>query len=241
VPEGLLPNNFVNKGEKKMEKQQKRVNVRYLTELALLIALQFVMRMVGLGRVPVGPLYMSFLTVPIAVGAILLGPLAGGVLGAVFGGLSFYDAITGVSVMTGAFFAVDPLNTFVLCVGTRVLVGVCAGWIFRLLHLVDRKARICHWLGALATPVLNTVFFMGYIVMVFYQTEFVQKLVADKGAANPLMFVILLVGVQGLIEAVVCAAVGGAVTKGVSVALGRGEQNKTVKESAEQPKPDELL
>jgi uncharacterized membrane protein len=144
-----------------MEKQQKRVDVRYLTELALLIALQFVMRMVGLGRVPVGPLYMSFLTVPIAVGAILLGPLAGGVLGAVFGGLSFYDAITGVSVMTGAFFAVDPLNTFVLCVGTRVLVGVCAGWIFRLLHLVDRKGRFCHWVGALATPVLNTVFSTG--------------------------------------------------------------------------------
>jgi hypothetical protein len=118
---------------------------------------------------------------------------------------------------------------------------VCAGWIFRLLHLVDRKGRFCHWVGALATPVLNTVFFMGYIVMVFYQTEFVQKLVADKGAANPLMFVILLVGVQGLIEAVVCAAVGGAVTKGVSVALGRGEQTKAAKESTEQAKPDELL
>ena len=55
------------------------------------------------------------------------------------------------------------------------------------------------------------------------------------------MFVILLVGVQGLIEAVVCAAVGGAVTKGVSVALGRGEQTKAAKESTEQAKPDELL
>ena len=226
---------------KTLEKKQNRVDVRYLTELALLIAVQFVMRMVGLGRVPVGPLYMSFLTVPIAVGAILLGPLAGGVLGAVFGGLSFYDAVTGVSVMTGAFFAVDPLNTFILCVGMRVLVGVLAGWIFRLLHAVDRGEKVCYLLGALATPVLNTVLFMGYIVAVFYQTEFVQTLVADKGAANPLMFVILLVGVQGLIEAVVCAAVGGAVTKGVSVALGRGEQTKTAKESAEQAKPDELL
>ena len=226
-----------------MEKKQKRVNVRYLTQLALLIALQFVMRMVGLGRVPVGPLYMSFLTVPIAVGAILLGPLAGAVLGGVFGALSFYDAVTGVSVMTGAFFATDPLNTFVLCVGTRVLVGVCAGWLFRILHFVDRKERICHWIGALATPVLNTVFFMGYIVLVFYQTEFVQKLVADKGAANPLMFVILLVGVQGLIEAVVCAAVGGAVTKGVSVAMGLGASRKQAKaQSAEETeKPNELL
>jgi hypothetical protein len=35
--------------------------------------------------------------------------------------------------------------------------------------------------------------------------------------------------------------VGGAVTKGVSVALGRGEQTKAAKESTEQAKPDELL
>lgn len=224
-----------------MEMKQKRVDVRYLTELALLIALQFVMRMVGLGRVPVGPLYMSFLTVPIAVGAILLGPLAGGVLGAVFGALSFYDAITGVSVMTGAFFAVDPLNTFVLCVVTRIMVGVCAGWLFRILHFFDRKGRICYWIGALATPVLNTLFFMSYICMVFYQTEFVQKLVADKGAANPVMFVILLVGVQGLVEAVVCAAVGGAVTKGVSVAMGFGAERKKARESASQGDSKELL
>ncbi len=215
-----------------MEMKQKRVNLRYLTELALLIALQFVMRMIGLGRVPVGPLYMSFLTVPIAVGAILLGPLAGAVLGAVFGGLSFYDAITGVSVMTGAFFAVDPLNTFVLCVGTRILVGVCAGWLFRIMRFFDRRERLCYWLGALATPVLNTVFFMGYIVMVFYQTEFVQKLVADKGAPNPFLFVVMLVGLQGVVEAVVCAIVGGAVTKGVSVALGLGKRRQ--KKAAEE-------
>jgi uncharacterized membrane protein len=204
-----------------MEKQQKRVDVRYLTELALLIALQFVMRMVGLGRVPVGPLYMSFLTVPIAVGAILLGPLAGGVLGAVFGGLSFYDAITGVSVMTGAFFAVDPLNTFVLCVGTRVLVGVCAGWIFRLLHLVDRKGRFCHWVGALATPVLNTVFFMGYLVLAFYGADIIQEQVAAKGAFNWFHFVILFVGINGILELVSTTIIGGGVSKGVDYALNR--------------------
>lgn len=224
-----------------MEKKQTTINVRYLTELALLIALQFVMRMIGLGRVPVGPLYMSFLTVPIAVGAILLGPVAGAVLGAVFGALSFYDAVTGVSVMTGAFFQVDPLNTFILCVGTRVLVGICAGLLFRFIHFIDRKELVCYWIGALATPVLNTVFFMGYIVMVFYQTEFVQGLVEAKGATNPLMFVILLVGIQGLIEAVVCAGVGGAVTKGVAIALGRSRARKAAREAVQTENPQELI
>ena len=53
------------------------------------------MKAVGLGSVPVGPLYMSFLTLPIAVGAITMGPAAGAILGGVFGAVSFYDAVTG--------------------------------------------------------------------------------------------------------------------------------------------------
>ncbi len=55
----------------------KTTNVRYLAQLALLAAIEVVMKLMGLGSVPVGPLYMSFLTVPIAVGAMTMGPTAG--------------------------------------------------------------------------------------------------------------------------------------------------------------------
>ena len=51
-------------------------DIRTLTRLALLVAIELVMKAVGLGSVPVGPLYMSFLTLPIAVGAITMGPAA---------------------------------------------------------------------------------------------------------------------------------------------------------------------
>ena len=98
-------------------------DIRTLTRLALLVAIELVMKAVGLGSVPVGPLYMSFLTLPIAVGAITMGPAAGAVLGGVFGAVSFYDAVTGASAMTGALFQVSPVNTFILCVGMRVLMG----------------------------------------------------------------------------------------------------------------------
>ena len=63
----------------------KKLDVRTLTQLAILVAIELVMKLIGLGSVPVGPLYMSFLTVPIAVGAIVLGPMAGAILGGVFG------------------------------------------------------------------------------------------------------------------------------------------------------------
>ena len=58
----------------------KNNDLRTLTRLALLVAIELVMKAIGLGSVPMGPLYMSFLTLPIAVGAITMGPVAGAVL-----------------------------------------------------------------------------------------------------------------------------------------------------------------
>lgn len=198
----------------------KTTNVRFLAQLGLLAAIEIVMKLIGLGSVPVGPLYMSFLTVPIAVGAMTLGPSAGAILGAVFGLVSFKDAITGVSAMTGVFFQISPVNTFILCVVMRALMGFCVGLLFKALRFIDRKGGWSYFIGALSAPLLNTLFFMGYIVAVFYQTEYIQGLVSTKGASNPLMFVVLLVGVQGLIEAIVCCAAGGVITRAVASVLG---------------------
>ena len=156
----------------------KNMNTRTLTRVALLVAIELVMKAVGLGSVPMGPLYMSFLTLPIAVGAITMGPAVGAILGGVFGAVSFYDAITGASAMTGALFQVSPLNTFILCVGMRVL--------------------------------------MGHIVLAFYGCDYVQNLVSVKGAANPFMFVVLLVGVQGVAEFLVSGILGGIVARAVA-------------------------
>ena len=69
----------------------KNNDLRTLTRLALLVAIELVMKAIGLGSVPMGPLYMSFLTLPIAVGAITMGPVAGAVLGGVCGALGALD------------------------------------------------------------------------------------------------------------------------------------------------------
>ena len=179
----------------------KNTNTKTLTRVALLVAIELVMKLVGLGSVPVGPLYMSFLTLPIAVGAITMGPAVGALLGGVFGAVSFYDAITGASAMTGALFQVSPLNTFILCVGMRVLMGLCCGLIFKGLQKLDKSRTWSYILSAMCAPALNTLFFMGYIVLAFYGCDYVQNLVSVKGAANPFMFVVLLVGVQGVADA----------------------------------------
>ena len=200
-----------------MEKTTKRVNTRFLAQLALLIAIQVVMRLLGLGRVPIGPLNMSFLTLPIAIGAMLMGPLTGAILGGVFGLFSLWDAISGAGGMTSFVFQNKPVSTVILCVGMRILMGVCCGLIFKVVSKLDRDEKTwSYFVGALSAPLLNTIFFMGYIILMFYNTEYIQNLVATKGALNPLHFVVLLVGVQGLIEAVSVAIIGGILTKVLS-------------------------
>ena len=86
--------------------RDKLSNPKFLAQLALLVAVELVMKITGLGSVPIGPIYMSFLTLPVAIGAILMGPLAGAILGGVFGIASFVDAISGASAMGGVLFQV---------------------------------------------------------------------------------------------------------------------------------------
>lgn len=195
-------------------------NLRQLTLLALFITIELVMQLTGLSFIPVGPLHMSLLTIPVALGAMLLGPWQGGVLGAVFGLCSLWQAITGASVMTGFFFSqVSAFHTIVLCVVTRVLMGVLTGLVFRGVKKIDKTKTVCYFVGGIAAPLLNTLLFMGYIVLVFYNTSYIQEKAAALGALNPLMFVIAMVGVQGALEALAGLIIGGGVGKGVAHAM----------------------
>lgn len=204
-----------------------RTNVRWLTQLALLVAILLVMNYTPLGYLQVGPLSMSLLTIPVAVGAMTLGPLAGTVLGAVFGATSFISALRTPSVMSAAMLQASPAGTFVTCVGARVLVGLCAGWAYiGLKKLMPKNTKLCCVLGGLATPLLNTFWFMGFLCLFFFNTAYVQDLCASLGVSSPLPFVFALVGVQGLVEAVVCCLVASAVTVPLLKYLG---QNRTAR------------
>ena len=200
---------------------EKKTNARTIAEYAIFIAIIFVMKLTGLSSIPVGPLVMTLTMIPIAIGAMLLGPLGGALLGFVFGLTSLYDAVSGASVMTGVFFQVSPFHTIVLCVVTRTLVGWLTGILFKLLKKLDKKKIWCYFAGGLLAPMLNTILFMSYIVLVFYRTDFVQERVTMLGASGPFMFVVLLVGVQGLVEWLTGCIVGGGVAKGVAHALKR--------------------
>ena len=208
-------------------------NLRKMTELAIFITIILVMKITGLSSIPVGPLVMTFTMVPIAIGAMLLGPAEGAVLGFVYGLTSLYDAMTGASAMTGFFFQISPINTIILCVVVRTLVGLLTGLFFKALKKADKKKIWCYYVGGLMAPMFNTILFMGYIVLVFYKTEFVQNLVEKLGAANPIMFIILLVGLQGMVEWLTGCIAGGTVAKAVAHALKRDNCPISVSKTAE--------
>ena len=52
-------------------------------------------------------------------------------------------------------------------------------------------------------PLLNTILFTSTLVILFYQTEYIQSFVTALNALNPLHFMVLFVGINGLVELLV--------------------------------------
>ena len=204
----------------------KSSDLTYLMELALLVGILLMMNITGLAMIPLPGQYASIMTVPVAVGAMILGPLAGGILGGVMGCISFYTAIkTGFSTLflAGYTGGTVVVLSFVNTIIPRILMGVCVGWIFRGIHRLDRTKTISYYIGGVAAPLLNTLFYMTVLVLIFLNAPTLQALLPENLMAafkdNILLFVALYVGPQALIEAVVGCVISGSVCKALSVVL----------------------
>ena len=196
-------------------------SIRAMTQLALLTAITLVLAYTPIGYLPLGPFNVSFLAVPVCIGAVVMGPGVGAFLGLVFGLTSFGNALSGGSAMGVALLSVSPAGYFVQSVVGRVLMGLCVGLIFRALSRLTKRSLASYVTAAVCAPLLNTVFYMGLMCLIFYNCAYVQNLVATTGAANPILFVLAVVGVQGLIEILVCGVVGTIISKAVDTALGK--------------------
>jgi uncharacterized membrane protein len=181
----------------------KTFTTKYMVELAAMIAIIIIMAFTPLGYIKLPGLTITFLTIPVAVGAIILGPVGGLICGLTFGLTSLYQAVTGGSVFTFALFNISPVFTIILTVVPRTLEGL----IFKGLHNIRSVQKVSYYIASLACPLLNTLLFMSTLVALFYRTDFIQTYVTKFAASNPFTFVIAFVGTQGAIEAVVCFVV----------------------------------
>lgn len=193
-------------------------SVRYLVELAALVAILLFLEITGLGLIKTPGLEFTIMQVPVIIGAIVMGPMAGGILGGVFGLISFWECF-GKSAFGAMLLSINPLGTFMTCVPTRILMGVCCGLIFRALSRIDKTKLLSFGAASLMGALLNTVFFMSALVAFFYRTDYIQGFVQMLGAANPFVFVLGFVGVQGLLEAIICFVAGAAISKALYKAV----------------------
>ena len=109
-----------------------KADVRYMVTLAMLTAILLVMSLTPLGTIPIGPLSVSFTMIPIAIAAIVIGPLGGMIMGGIFGIISYlYCFGVGVPSAMGAILVdIDPFLAFVQRFVPRLLAGLCCGLIY---------------------------------------------------------------------------------------------------------------
>ena len=194
-----------------------------MVELAVLLAILVMLEITGLGMFKTFGLELTILQIPVILGAIILGPSAGAILGGAFGLLSFWECF-GKSQFGATLLGINPFLTFLVCVPTRILMGGLCGLIFRAMDrkLAGTKGDFASYVVAsLSGALLNTLFFMTTLCLCFYHTEYIQGFASALGAGNVLLFIVLFVGVQGLVEAALCTVVGAGVGKGVRHALHR--------------------
>lgn len=147
-----------------------------MVSVALMAAIVIVLANTPLGMIQLPIIKATTVHIPVIIGAILLGPWAGAILGAVFGICSLISNTMAPTLLS---FAFSPfmsttgipgvLKAIWISVGCRILIGIAAGWLWIALE----KLKISH-LAALpvvgfAGSMVNTVTVMGSIYFLFAQ------------------------------------------------------------------------
>ena len=129
-----------------------------MVQLAVLIAIMLILAFTPLGYLRIGPLAISLMTIPVVIGAMILGPAGGAVLGLVFGLTSFYQCFAG-DPFGAALVAMNPFFTFLVCIPTRTLMGWLSGVIFKALWKIDKTKTVTYFVTGLLGAFMNTLFF----------------------------------------------------------------------------------
>ena len=188
-----------------------------LTVAGMLIALEIIMAFTPIGYLKIGLLSITFMTVPVIIGAVTNGLWMGAVLGLTFGVTSFVQCF-GMDAFGTTLFGLNPIGTFIMCVCTRTLMGFLCALIYKGLSKTKAPAGVQVGVSAFSAPFLNTAFFVPCLILFFWKSDYIQSIAAG---ANVLKFIVTLVGVNGIVEWVVCTVVGAAVGLGLKRALKR--------------------
>ena len=134
-----------------------KINTLKMVELAVLMALVAVLQITGTG-VNITGTPISLVLIPIVLGAILLGPAAGALLGLEFGIIVYVAGFVGVDGFTFILIQDHPIYTALICIGKGVLAGLGSGFVYRLVAAKNKIVAV--FAAAAATPMINTALFI---------------------------------------------------------------------------------
>ena len=191
-----------------------------LAQLGILIAVMLLFHSTGIGYIKVGAIEMTIMLVPVIIGAIVLGPTAGMVLGGVFG-------ITLILLpSTQAFFmSMNLPGTIILCVLIRGMgLGFLSGLIFKGLKKIDKSNVWSYETTGLITALLNTFLFIAGAALIFGNHPTMHEFFKDMGmsATTPgaiFLALFIVVGVQAIIEAALCTLIAAIIAKTIMTYL----------------------
>lgn len=189
----------------------KNFDTKQLVVLAMLSGILLILSFTPLGYLNIGPLAISLNMIPVAIGAVALGPAGGAFLGGVFGITSCLQCvgIGGTSAMGVLLFEISPVLTIIQRLIPRILAGWLSGWVY----LGTKKLAgrtLAGFLTGLSAALLNTVLFMLALVFLFGSTEYLQSLIGGK---NVLVFICTFVGINALVEMLSATVIVGTVCK----------------------------
>lgn len=192
-------------------------NTKLIALLGVLLAIELILTFTPLGLIPLGFMNATTLHIPVIIGAIFLGPIGGGILGASFGILS---VITNTIRPNITSFVFSPFITIsstsgnftslIIAIVPRILIGVVAYYAYQLAGNICKNKVVAYSIAGIVGSLTNTILVMGGIYIFFGQAY-----AAAKGLTyDALLGVIMgIVGVNGVPEAIVAAIIVATICK----------------------------
>ena len=196
--------------------ETKKMNVRYMATLAMLCAVLMAMGMTGIGFIPLPVIKATTMHIPVILGAVLLGPKAGAIMGAVFGLCSVWANTTTPGVLS---FAFSPfmttegipgiLKSLWIALGCRILFGWLAGLLWRFVKKFTQKDYLALPVTAAIATICHTALVMGSIYILLAQQYAEAKNVAFSAVFGLVMGTVTASGIPEAIAAAILVTIIG--------------------------------
>ncbi len=196
--------------------KQKTLDIRYMALLAMLCGVLLVMGMTGIGFIPLPVIKATTMHIPVILGAVLLGPKAGAIMGAVFGFCSIWANTTTPGLLSFAFspfMSTEGLPGVVkslwIALGCRILFGWLAGIFWVICRKILKKEYVALPVTAAVATICHTLMVMGSIYFLLSQQYAAAKNVALSAVFGLIMGTVTASGIPEAIAAAILVTVIG--------------------------------